>query len=243
MGKVQVAAAFAAVLLLAAEAASAASAQTSPSNPQMPASSPNPVSTLSAPGTLSAPSIPGTPSGANAPGQHTVGTGTSINAALSSQDINTKNAKVGDPFTMIVVPPNPNGDPAFDNAVIHGHVASAVSAGQGRKPQLQLWFDSITFEDGQAEPMSGAVLRMQTTRENTTVKKALGAGAGMGVGSQSIGRIIGGDAGAVVGMLGGAVTGFLFAANNKANFSVVHGTNVTIQMMSTLEVPRRQSTR
>jgi hypothetical protein len=30
-----------------------------------------------------------------------------------------------------------------------------------------------TFEDGQTEPMSGAVVRMQTTTENTTVKKAL----------------------------------------------------------------------
>jgi hypothetical protein len=171
----------------------------------------------------------------------TVAAGTDINGVLSSPDINTKNAKVGDGFTMTVVPPYPDGDAAFADATIHGHVADVKAAGQGRRPDLKLAFDAITFQDGETVPVTGAVVSIQTKRENTTARKALGAGAGMAVGSQSIGRIIGGAAGSVIGLLGGAIGGFLFANNKKANFNVARGAKVTFQMTSALEVPRRQA--
>ncbi|MGP6190124.1 MAG: hypothetical protein ACLPSH_08580 [Vulcanimicrobiaceae bacterium] len=171
----------------------------------------------------------------------TVAAGTNVNGVLSSPDINTKNAKVGDGFTMTVVPPYPNGDTAFQNATIHGHVADVRAAGQGRKPDLKLAFDAITFQDGQSVPVTGAVVSIQTKKENTTARKALGAGAGMAVGSQTVGRIIGGAAGGVIGLLGGAIGGYLFANNKKANFNVARGAKVTFQMTSALEVPRRQA--
>jgi hypothetical protein len=171
----------------------------------------------------------------------TVTAGTNVSGVLSSPDINTKNAKAGDGFTMMVVPPYPNGETAFENATIHGHVADVKAAGQGRKADLKLAFDAITFQDGQSVPLAGSVVSIQTKKENTTARKALGAGAGMAVGSQTVGRIIGGAAGGVIGLLGGAVGGYLFANNRKANFNVARGAKVTFQMSSNLEVPRRQA--
>ncbi|MFY9781247.1 MAG: hypothetical protein WAJ85_12165 [Candidatus Baltobacteraceae bacterium] len=171
----------------------------------------------------------------------TVAAGTDINGVLSSPDINTKKARVGDGFTMTVVPPYPDGDAVFENATIHGHVADVRAAGFGRKPDLKLAFDAITFQDGQTVPVTGSVVSVQAKKENTTVRNAVGAGAGMAVGSQSVGRIIGGAAGGVIGMLGGAIGGYLFARNDKANFSVARGARVTFQVTSALEVPRRQA--
>jgi opacity protein-like surface antigen len=171
----------------------------------------------------------------------TISAGTAVHAILSSPDLNTKNAKPGDGFTMVVIPPYPDGNAAFANATLHGHVIEARRAGQGRKADLKLGLDAITFANGQTQPVSGAVVGIETKKENTTVRKALGAGAGMAVGSQTIGLIAGGAAGGVLGILGGAIAGFLYANNNKANFDVPVGAKVTFQMTSPLEVPRRQA--
>ena len=179
--------------------------------------------------------------GASAAGAQTLPAGVSIHAKLISPDINTKNAQVGDPFTMIVLPPFPDGDTAFASARIRGHVAAVRSAGQGRKAQLRLAFDRIIFASGRSEPVSGSVLNLQTQQANTTARKALGAGAGMAVGSQTIGRILGGVAGGVVGLLGGAVGGFLYASNNKANFDVATGAVATIRTSTPIEIPRPQA--
>jgi hypothetical protein len=194
----------------------------------------------SAPATYAPQSVPpqaGTPSAA--PG--TTLPGSSINAVLSSPDINTKSAKVGDGFTMVVVPPYPGGDPNYAQATIHGHVADVTSAGQGRKAQLKLVFDTIAFASGQSQAISGSIVRIETKSENTTARQAIGAGAGAAVGSQTIGRILGGAFGSLVGILGGAVGGFLYGANDKANLDVVTGAKATIQTTTPIEVPRRQA--
>jgi uncharacterized membrane protein len=73
------------------------------------------------------------------------------------------------------------------------------------------------------------MIAAHTVSENTTARKALGAGAGMAVGSQTIGRILGGSAGAVVGMLGGAAGGYAYANNQKANFNLAKGAAATMQ--------------
>jgi outer membrane lipoprotein SlyB len=175
-----------------------------------------------------------------APGATTL-PGSSLNAILSSPDINTKSAKPGDGFTMLVIPPYPNGDPNFAQATIHGHVADVTSAGQGRKAQLRLAFDTITFQSGQSQPVSGSIVKIETKNEDTTARQAIGAGAGAAVGSQTIGRILGGAFGSLVGILGGAVGGFLYGANNKANLDVATGARATIQTSTPIEVPRRQA--
>jgi hypothetical protein len=155
--------------------------------------------------------------------------GTKFNVILSSPDINTKNAQPGDQFTMAVESPYPNNNPKYNGAIVYGHVASASKASQGRKAVLNLAFDKIVFPDGEQGLIAGTMIAVKTVSENTTARKAVGAGAGMAVGSQTVGRILGGSAGAVVGMLGGAAAGLAYANNAKANFSIVRGSAATIQ--------------
>jgi len=171
----------------------------------------------------------------------TAPSGTQIYAVLATQDINTKNAQPGDGFSMDVVSPYPGGDTNFSGAVVRGHVAEVRSAGQGRKAQLKLAFDSIVFSNGRSAPISGSVTSMNSKSENTTAKKGLAAAVGAAIGSQTIGRIIGGSAGSVVGLLGGAAGGFLYANNSKANFNLGKGAQITLTTTSPVAVPRRQA--
>ncbi|MBD5606408.1 MAG: hypothetical protein IAI48_15165 [Candidatus Eremiobacteraeota bacterium] len=169
-----------------------------------------------------------------------VAPGSTINATLSTPDINTKNAQIGDGFTLNVTSAN-GGDPNFAGAVIRGHVENVRSAGQGRTAILTLGFDSITYANGHTAPISGTVTSMAGKSDNTTARQAIGAGAGAAVGSQTVGRIIGGSAGSVVGLLGGAAGGLAYARNNKANYNLATGAAVVIQTSRPLNVPRRQA--
>jgi len=173
--------------------------------------------------------------------QSTLPANTTITTVLDTQDINTKNAQVGDGFTMDVVAPFPNGDPSFSGARVRGHVAEVTSGGQGRSARLRLAFDSIVFADGSSAPIAAAVTSTQAKDENTTTRRGLGALVGAAVGSQTIGRIIGGSAGSVVGLLGGAAGGYLYAKNDKPNFDIAKGSAIVIDTTSPLEVPRRQA--
>jgi hypothetical protein len=173
--------------------------------------------------------------------QSTVPANTPINTVLDTQDINTKTAQVGDGFTMDVVAPYPNDDEAFSGARIRGHVADVVAGGQGKSARLKLTFDSIVFADGRNLPIEANVTSSQAKNESTTARRGLAALVGAAVGSQTIGRIIGGSAGSVVGLLGGAAGGFLYAKNDKPNFDIAKGTAIGISTTAPLEVPRRQA--
>ena len=179
--------------------------------------------------------------GASAQSSTTVPAGSTINTQLTSADVNTKNAKDGQPVTLQVVGPYPSGNTNLEGASVHGHVASVRAAGQGRKAILTLAFDSITFADGHNAPISGSVLKMDAKNESTAARKGLGAAAGAAVGSQTVGRILGGTLGSVVGLAGGAAAGYAYGNNAKPNFNVATGAKVQIQTASTLEVPLRQA--
>jgi len=177
--------------------------------------------------------------GSAARAETTIAAGTDIHATLTSSDINTKNAQVGQQFTMQVTSPYPNGDPSFAGATLYGHIVNVRSAGQGRKAQLQLAFDSIRLTNGESAALSGKIVTIQHKSENTTARKALGAGAGAAVGSQTVGRVIGGAAGGVIGILGGAAAGFAYANNDKANFNIATGAAATIQTTDSADVRRQ----
>lgn len=165
-----------------------------------------------------------------------VPTGSAIHARLSSSDINTKNAQAGQPFTMHIVPPYPGGHSGLAGGTVYGHIISARSAGQGRKAQLQLGFDRLVLPNGESTPLSGKITSIASKSDNTTARKALGAGAGAAVGSQTIGRLLGGTLGSVVGIAGGAAGGYLYAKNNRPNFNVATGAAATIQTTSAMEL-------
>jgi hypothetical protein len=174
--------------------------------------------------------------------QSTLAEGTQINAVLASGDIDTKSAEVGDPFTMDVVAPYPNGDASFAGATLRGHVKEVTRAGQGRPAGLQLAFDSIVMPNGESSPISGFVSKADAKPENTTARKGLAAAVGAAIGSQTIGRIIGGSAGSVVGLLGGATGGYLYAKNDKPNIDLAKGSALSVQTSADVEIPRHQAT-
>jgi hypothetical protein len=173
--------------------------------------------------------------------QYTLSQGTQIAAVLASGDIDTKSAQIGDAFTMDIVAPFPNGDPNFTGAKLRGHVADVAAGGQGKPARLKLAFDTIVFPDGESVPVAATVMNQTAKPDNTTARKGLAAAIGAAIGSQTIGRIIGGSAGSVVGLLGGAAGGFFYAANNKPNLDLANGTAVNLQTTADVEVPRRQA--
>jgi hypothetical protein len=170
--------------------------------------------------------------------QSTVGGGTEIDVHLSSPDIRTNKNAVGDGFTSLVT--GPYASPYLRGATAYGHIRSIQSGGQGRTAHLTLELDRIVFADGQARSIGARSTSINEIKDNTTARKALGAGAGAAVGSQTIGRILGGALGGVVGIVGGAAAGFAFAKNNRPNFDVQTGARMVFTVTQPLSVPRRQ---
>jgi hypothetical protein len=168
-----------------------------------------------------------------------IDSGETIHAMLTSADINTKNAHVGDPFRMRIEPPYPGGHTSLAGGAIYGHVSEVRSGGQGRKAQLKLAFDRLQLPNGESSPLRGTVVKLDRTAENTTARKGLGAGVGAAVGSQTIGRILGGTLGSVVGLVGGAAGGYLYGSNDKPNFNVASGSAVSIRTDANEVVTRR----
>jgi hypothetical protein len=170
--------------------------------------------------------------------QSTIPQGTQIAVRLSSPDIRTNKNAVGDSFQAHVSAPYATG--YLRGAVVYGHIASIQSGGQGRTAQLALRLDRIVFSDGQARAVDAYSTSINEIKDNTTARKALGAGAGAAVGSQTIGRVLGGALGGVVGIVGGAVGGYAYAKNNRPNFDVATGARMVFAVSQPISVPRRQ---
>jgi hypothetical protein len=166
----------------------------------------------------------------------TLSAGTSIVATLSSGDINSKNANVGDRFSMTVVQPYPNGDAAYSGATVYGHVTGVQRASQGRKAGLQLGFDKIVLRNGMQAHVSGHVLNAGAKQESVIVKDAVGAGVGMIVGNY-VGKHVGTNLGGLVGAAGG----FLYANNLKAQIYIQRGAQVTMQLDHSVRPALRQA--
>jgi hypothetical protein len=164
--------------------------------------------------------------------------GTTITAQLSSSDINTRNAYVGQPFSMSVVQPYPNGDSSYAYATVYGHVSNVVSAAQGRKASLGLTFDKITLRNGRSAHVYGHVIAATTTQQNMIARDAIGAAAGMIVGNY-IGKHVGTNLGGVAGAAGG----YLYASNMKANLNLARGAQVQLQLNRSLTPSLRQAGR
>jgi hypothetical protein len=171
--------------------------------------------------------------------QSTIPYGTQIVVHLSSPDIRTNKNAVGDSFGARVTAPYATG--YLRGATVYGHIASIQSGGQGRTAQLALRLDRIVFSDGQAQPIHAYSTSINEVKDNTTARKALGAGAGAAVGSQTIGRILGGALGGVVGIVGGAAAGYAYGKNNRPNFNVATGARMVFAVTQPISVPRRQT--
>ena len=151
--------------------------------------------------------------------------GAVVTAALSSADINSKNAYVGEPFSMRVVQPYPSGDPAYAGATIYGHVYDVRSAGQGRSAQLGFAFDKIVLRNGRSAHLTGHVVAAQTKEENTVVRQGAGALGGM-----IVGNYIGKHLGTNLGGLLGATGGYMYARNDRAQVYLPQGGQVQLRL-------------
>ncbi len=176
----------------------------------------------------------------SASAQSTVPNGTQIAVHLSSPDIRTNKNAAGDRFQARVTAPY--ASEYLRGAIVYGHVASIQSGGQGRTAQLALRLDRIVFSDGQARSVDAYSTSINEVKDNTTARKALGAGVGAAVGSQTIGRLLGGALGGVVGIVGGAAGGYAYAKNNRPNFDVATGAHMLFAVTGPLRIPRRQMT-
>jgi hypothetical protein len=142
------------------------------------------------------------------------------------QSFNSKDAQVGQPFTMSNVHStnyNVNG------AKIYGHIADVRRAGQGTSGKIELAFDKVNTRSGNIYQIAGAVTSVKVDTKSNATKEALAAGGG---------ALVGGLLGKGIGALIGGGTGYLVAKNNRENVTIPAGSTVTLQV----EQGRRQAT-
>ena len=158
--------------------------------------------------------------------------GATISGNLST-DLDTGKVQVGDGFSLQVVRPYPSGDPTYAGAFVRGHVARVIRAGQGRKPELDLAFDSIVLTDGSSSPLTGHVLTVAPKKKTAIAQQAAGAGIGM-----LVGNFIGKKVGTNWGGAAGAAGGFVYSNNRKTDFVVPRNSVVTLQTDEEVQRPQ-----
>ncbi len=169
----------------------------------------------------------------------TLPAGSTITAHLSSSDLNSKNAYVGQPFSMTVVQPYPNGDSSYAGATLYGHVSNVVSASQGRKAQLGLSFDRIVLRNGTTARVYGHLIAADMHEENRNTTRTVVTT----VGGMIVGNYIGKHIGTNLGGLVGAAGGYLLGSNYKAQIYIQHNAQAEVQLDHSLTPARRQATR
>lgn len=147
------------------------------------------------------------------------------------QSLNSKDAQVGERFTMSNVHSQDNN---INGATIYGHVATVQRASQGRAGGVQLAFDKLRTRSGGSYALDARATNVQQNTKNNTLNEAGGAVAGM-----ILGNILGKKLGTNAGGLLGAAGGFLYAKNAKQNVTVPQNAVVTVQVLTA----RRQAGR
>src|SRR5581483_6336780 len=159
--------------------------------------------------------------------------------AVLNNDLTTRDAKQGDPFTMTV---RDNGQ--YDGAVIEGTVGSVNKGGSltGRSG-MTLNFDSIRLRNGQTYRFAGILTGVRTQNndtvkvdnegsaqgDNQTTQTVTRAGIGTAIGA-IIGAIAGGGKGAAIGGVIGAAGGAgSVYVTGKDNLDLPTGTELTIR--------------
>ncbi|MBV8172459.1 MAG: hypothetical protein JO219_11075 [Candidatus Eremiobacteraeota bacterium] len=161
----------------------------------------------------------------------TIPSGYGLNGSLNNA-LDTKSSYAGQPVSISVVAPYPNGVSSLAGSTIYGHVGEAVSGGRGRNPQLSIVLDKIKYRNGSSAQI-GAVVSKLEPKKDKHGRVLLGTAGGMFLGNWAGKALFGGSAGGAVG----AATGFLLSSNNKQDFHVPAGSPVGIQLTRSLSVP------
>jgi uncharacterized protein YcfJ len=142
--------------------------------------------------------------------------GTQLVAVLNG-DLNTKDARDGDRFTLTVRSPS-----QYSGASIDGHIARVARSGQvSGRAEMSFEFDSIRQRDGRVYAFAGYIESVRTTNgdevrvdnegsvqdeggqtERTVTRTGIGAAIGA-----VIGAVAGGGKGAAIGAAVGAGAG------------------------------------
>jgi YmgG-like glycine-zipper protein len=176
-----------------------------------------------------------------------VGSGTSAVqdtlVAILDNNINTRQSREGDRFTMTVRSPS-----RFDGAVIEGHLGRVNRSGRvSGRTELALNFDRIRMRNGATRPFDGYIESIRTlggddvrvdnegrvseqTSQTTTTVTRTGIGAALGA---LIGAIAGGGKGAAIGAAVGAGAGAgSVYVQGRDNLELPTGTEFTIRVNS-----------
>lgn len=167
--------------------------------------------------------------------------GTTLIATLNN-DLNSRNTREGDRFTMNVREPS-----QFSGAIVEGHVSQVKTSGRvSGRSELTFNFDRIRMRDGRTYNFSGFVESVRTAngetvrvdnegtvqdsnRTDTTVQRAA---IGTAVGA-IIGAIAGGGKGAAIGAVLGAGGGAgSVYVQGRDDLDLRSGTEVTIRTSS-----------
>jgi len=172
---------------------------------------------------------------------YVIANGTTLIATLNT-DLNTRNSREGDRFTMSVREPS-----QYSGAVIEGHISQVNRSGRvtGRS-ELTFNFDRIRMRDGRTSNFAGFVENVRTVngesvrvdnegtvqdsnRTDTTVQRtAIGTAVGA-----IIGAIAGGGKGAAIGAVLGAGGGAgSVYVQGSDDLDLRSGTEVTIRTSS-----------
>jgi len=140
-----------------------------------------------------------------------------------NKTLTSKNSRVGDKFTCMVVDPGP-----FAQAKVFGHIESIKQSGRFEgATEMYLSFDRIKLSNGDSYPISAEIIRLYDVPSGEEVD-AEGAIETEGRGPQilkrtGIGALAGGIFGAIVGGGKGAVIGSLVGGGAGAGTTAAKG--------------------
>jgi Glycine zipper 2TM domain len=164
--------------------------------------------------------------------------GTQLSLALT-EEVSTKNAKVGDTIRATVV-----SDVRVDGKLaiaagttVAGQVTDVVSGSNkiGGVPRLGMSFDRLELPGNRDVPISGLVTqRGKSDNARDTVKIVGGAAAGAILGNE----VKGGDKGKVIGGLLGGAIGAVAAQKTGTEVKLAAGTELAITLAAPVEIPR-----
>ena len=161
----------------------------------------------------------------------TIPAGSGLNGTLRNA-LDTKSSYAGQPISISVVQPFPQGISGLNGAAVYGHVGQVTPGGRGTNPQLSIILDSIHFSNGSKAQLYGAVTKLSPVQDQKH-RRLLATAGGMALGNWAGKAMFGGSAGGAVG----AATGFLLSSNNKSDFHVPSGSPVGMQISRPLSVP------
>ncbi len=172
---------------------------------------------------------------------YSIANGTTVIATLNN-DLNTRNSREGDRFTMTVREPS-----QYSGATIEGHISKVNRSGRvtGRS-EMSFNFDRIRLRDGRTSNFSGFVENVRTTDgenvrvDNEGTVQDSNSQTDRTVQRTAIGTAVGAIIGAIAGGGKGAAIGAVLGAGGGAGSVYVQGSD-DLDLRSGTEVTIRTS--